>query len=91
MEKHVPWNFSTKLTEPTRQIKTAFPMNIHTARRVFTAYSVSRELAINVLILGQKSSKDSQIFQKLSPCPFHTKPHPLASMCRFSHLQMRKS
>ena len=52
------------------------------ARRVFTAYSVSRELAINVLILGQKSSKDSQIFQKLSPCPFHTKPHPLASMCR---------
>ena len=28
MEKHVPWNFSTKLTEPTRQIKTAFPMNL---------------------------------------------------------------
>ena len=28
MEKHVPWNFSTKLTEPTRQIKTAFPMKL---------------------------------------------------------------
>ena len=41
--------------------------SIQPARRVFTAYSVSRELASNVLILGQNSSKDSQIFQKLSP------------------------
>jgi len=32
--------------------------------------------------LRQNSSKDSQFFQKLSPCSFHRKPHLLASMCR---------
>ena len=33
-EKHVPWNFITKLTEPTRQIKTAFPMNLWSSTKV---------------------------------------------------------
>ena len=32
-EKHVPWNFSTKLTEPIRQIKTAFPMKIRIGQK----------------------------------------------------------